>query len=467
MLRRMLSLSILSFAFASAAAAQSGDVVVGEIKTPNLRWGVEKISFEIENKSDDVKFIVVETSIKFKGEYLNPTRVKHTAYPLEPQFSKTISPLVEIPGNYGEATLKIAIFDVVDTLDDLTTATKVYEQPIFLRFHVPSAVAKYWSERITVPPMATNSPDFDDEFSHVLPVMLNDGRTPAQIAQMCECDTSYVSWVIDRLASHGYMYQNMDTVRLNFPVVGTKEAEEFKKLATQTSADLAAILTKNLPAYRSTLDSLVKAKVLDPDTNNFLNTGSVLYHPYPFITTMGLWYDLGQKFVTATSPLTVFYGTDPCHCRIPTFMYAVQGGDYFNGTQYFDFDIAAHRVQVTFGDKVPQVRCPEDLSSLQQLTETKNYTFVDSNKYEIFLWDSTTMHPALRALTAGTMPIIMSTREKVGAIAAQYVQDKQIFGLRYYFWNLVATTTLDRLVKDGLVSRRGNGQFRLISGRRG
>jgi hypothetical protein len=181
---------------------------------------------------------------------------------------------------------------------------------------------------------------------------------------------------------------------------------------------------------------------------------------------MGLWYDLGQKFVTATSPLTIYYGTDPCHCRIPTFMYAVQGGDYFNGTHYFDFDIAANRVQLTFGDRVPRVKCSENLSTEQQFVESKDYTFIESDKYEIFLWDSTTMHPALRALTNGAMPLIMSTRDKVGAIAAQYVQERQIFGLRYYFWNLVATAALDRLVKDGVVSRRGNGQYRMTSGRR-
>lgn len=451
----------------TTAPAQSPDLVVGTIETPNLRWGVQRVTFEIENKSDDVKFVVIETEIKFKGEYLNPVRIAHSYYPLEPQFSRTIKPAVEIPGNYGAATLRIAIYDVVDTLDDLSSAHKVYEQPFFLQFHVAPEVAKYWSERITLPPMVNNSPDFDNEFSHVLPVMLNDGKSPAQVATLCECDTSYVWAVIDRLASHGYFYRNQDTIRVLFPVVETKEAEELKKLADKVSTDLAALLTTNLKGYRGTLDSLVSAKALDPDTNNFLNTGSVLYHDYPMISAMALWYDLGQKFVTGTSPMTVFYGTDPCHARIPPYMYAVQGGDFFNGTHYFDLDIGAQKVQITYGDRFPLLTCPENLSTDTRLAEITDYTFKDNDRFEIFLWDSTTMHPALRTLTKGAVPIITDARDKLLQTATTYGQEKYLRGLRYWLWNLAATQTLNKLSKSGQVSRRGNGQYRFTAARRG
>jgi hypothetical protein len=465
-MRQLMWLSAIVIGAVVPAAAQSPDLVVGNVEMPNLRWGVQHASFEIENKSDDVKFIVVETEIRFKGEYLNPVRLAHSYYPLEPQFSRMIKPLVDIPGNYGEATLKISVFDIVDTLDDLSTATKVFEQPFFLRFHVPSAVAQYWSERITLPPMVTNAPEFDNEFAHVLPVLLNEGRTPAQVATICECDTSYVWSVIDRLAGYGYMYRNQDTVRVLFPVIGTKEAEELKKLADKTSDDFAALLGKNLPNLPGTLDSMVKAKALDRDTNNFLNTGAMLYHRYPMVAAMALWYDLGQKFVVGSTSLSVFYGTDPCHARIPTFMYAVQGGDFFNGSHYFDFDVAPHRVQVTYGDRIPRVKCPEDLSTNQQLIEPIDFTFNEDDKYEIFLWDTTTLHPALRTMTKGAVPIITTARDKVLGTATKYLQEKQIFGLRYWFWNLTATQTLNKLVKSGQVTRRGNGQYRLTSARR-
>jgi hypothetical protein len=466
-MRPLLVLTGLLIVGATAAIAQSSDLVVGTVETPNLRWGTQRAAFEIENKSDDVKFIVIETEITFKGEYLNPVRLAHSYYPLEPQFSRTIKPLVEIPGNYGSATLRISIYDVVDTLDDLSTANKVFEQPFFLKFHVPGAVAKYWSERITLPPMANNSPDFDNEFSHVLPVMLNDGRSPAQVAALCECDTNYVWSVIDKLASYGYLYRNRDTVRILFPVVGTKEAEDLKILADQTSTDLAALLTKNLAGYSGTLDSLVSAGALDPDTNNFLNAGAVLFQKYPMVSAMALWYDLGQKFVTGTSPLTVFYGTDPCHTRIPSFMYAVQGGAFFNGSHYFDFDISANKVQITYGDHIPLLKCPENLSTGRQLSEAKDFTFDENDQSEIFLWDTTTMHPALRTVTKGAIPIITSARDRLLRTATEYVQEKYIHGLRYWFWNLTATQTLNKLTKSGQVGRRGNGLYRLTASRRG
>lgn len=462
-MRQLIWLSAIIITASVPAGAQSPDLVVGKVEMPNLRWGVQQASFEIENKSDDVKFIAVETEVRFKGEYLNPVRLAHSYYPLEPQFSRTIKPKVDIPGNYGEATLKITVFDVIDTLDDLTTATKVFEQPFFLRFHVPGAVAKYWSERITMPPMVTNAPEFDNEFSHVLPLLLNEGRTPGQVAGICECDTSFVWSVIDRMASLGYMYRKLDTVRVLFPVVGTKEADDLRKTADKASDDLAALLGKNLADLGGTLDSMVKSRALDKDTNNFLNTGAVLYHKYPMVAAMALWYDLGNKFVVGNSSLSVFYGTDPCHAHMPSFMYAVQGGDFFNGSQYFDFDVAEHRVQITYGDRVPKVKCPEDLSTSRQLAEVKDFTFDPADKYEIFLWDSTTLHPALRTMTKGAVPIITAARDKLLETAAKYSQEKQIFALRYWFWNLTATQTLNKLVKAGHLTRRGNGQYRLTS----
>jgi hypothetical protein len=467
MQRMLLAAMCIAAATGISASAATHDLVVGNIETPNLRWGVEQASFDITNNSDDIKFIIVETQISFQGEYLNPVRTAHTSYPLEPQFTRTIKPVIDIPGNYGSANLKITIYDVVDTLDELTSGTKVFEQPFFLRFHVPSAVAKYWSERITLPPMVGNSPDFDNEFAHVLPLLLNEGRTPAQIASICECDTSFVWLVIDRLASHGYMYRNADTVRVLFPVVAAKEADELKKLADKTSAEIARILTANLREYPKALDSLVAAKKLDPDTNNFVNTGGLLYQTYPMVAGMALWYDLGQKFVTGTSALSVFYGTDPCHARIPTFMYAVQGGDFYNGTQYFDLAFSSNKVEVSFGDQVPKITCPEDLNTDLQLTEVKDYRYAADSHYEIFLWDTTTMHPALRALTKGAIPALMSVRDKVHELAVSYVQDKFIYGLRYWFWNLTATETLNKLVKSGVVVKRGNGQYRFTTPRKG
>jgi len=101
------------------------------------------------------------------------------------------------------------------------------------------------------------------------------------------------------------------------------------------------------------------------------------------------------------------------------------------------------------------------------LRETKDYTYNNDDKYEIFLWDTTSVHPALRRLTEGSLPILIATREKLKEVATQYVQEKAIFGLRYWFWNLTATQTLDKLVKSGLVTKRGNGQFRMTTARRG
>ena len=64
----------------------------------------------------------------FEGSYINPRRVVHQYYPLEPDETKVVKSVVEVPGNYGRARLFVRLYDVIDTLDALLPGQEVFEQ---------------------------------------------------------------------------------------------------------------------------------------------------------------------------------------------------------------------------------------------------------------------------------------------------------------------------------------------------
>jgi len=99
------------------------EVIVGETGFPKNAWGKQNLSFEVTNQTDWLKFLVVE------GSYATPHRVTRTNFILEPFAKLTVDPELEIPGNYGQMVLWLRIYDVVDTLDDMSLGVQLFEQP--------------------------------------------------------------------------------------------------------------------------------------------------------------------------------------------------------------------------------------------------------------------------------------------------------------------------------------------------
>ena len=111
---------------AGSLAAQQPELVVGSIDFPERAWGNQELPFEVTNNTDWLKFLVIEAHVGFEGSYVNPHRVTRTNVVLEPGKLAVEVDLV-VPSNYGLMTLWLRIYDVVDTLDDLTLGTKIFE----------------------------------------------------------------------------------------------------------------------------------------------------------------------------------------------------------------------------------------------------------------------------------------------------------------------------------------------------
>ncbi|MDH4158555.1 MAG: hypothetical protein OEW00_14905, partial [candidate division Zixibacteria bacterium] len=373
-----------------------------------------------------------------------------------------LSPRVYIPGNYGKADLVMQIYDIVDTLDVLMPDQMFYEQPFTLKYHCPEAIAPYFQEKITMPPFVERHPDFDNEFSRVLVYLIDEGKSPEQIAEMAMADVSFVNEILGTMVDRGYMRNTEQGYFLTFPAITVAEAEAARPLAESTSEALVKMIEKNLPAYWQALDSLVQAGAVSSDSNFFMDGGTIIYRPYAVVSTMFLWFDLGKRFITRRNPLVIYRDTDLCNAHIPDYLYAVQGGDVFNGTNYYYQYHGQRGYKIFYGDRVPDLLCEEGYLDKGRKGFKAEWYYTEESRPEDFVIDTTVIRPVLSALGQGSDSLVTETYFNLQKLAKQFSENFETNGLRYWFWNLVASKTLHKLDEAGIVKRRGNGLFRFV-----
>lgn len=456
----ILLLAILTLA-GTALVAQTPDLEVGNIKNPELMWGAQPVSFEVKSNVDYPKFVVATLDLRFEGTYLNPKRrwkVNTIVPPLEPVM---VTMPLDIPVNFGIAQIELTLYDVVDTLDPVTFGTRIMGQNFQLRFKIPDEIQSYLQERISFPPMVDNNPMLDNEFTRVLLTMLAEGKMVPEIAKLAKVDSQFVYRNINELASRQLVQRKEQSAILKFPFLTAKQAERIKPLAEETSEKLAGLFAANIPAYRKTLDSLVAARKVSKDSSDFLNGGTVLYRMYPVVAALVLWGDLGQKFVTDTALLDIYKETDPCNAYIPRYMYAVQGGDVFNGHQYISISAATGHYTLAFGDRAARIKCPDIYPFPSMLFQGSDWNFEAADNQEIFMIDTVIIAPAIAAITAGSEPIVTSALDGLKKGMDELGPNMFTLGSRLWFWNLIASRTVDKMVAAGTLGRDGNGQYRM------
>ncbi len=436
------------------------DIIVGDITLPKTKWGTMQASFELTNNSEYLKFIKVMIDIKYQGEYLNPTRLFEINVIVYPMDSKKVTPTFSVPPNFGRSELKFSLYDVVDTLDVLLDNQKFMEQPFILKPKTPEGIFPYLSEKITMPPMVNTSPDFDSEFSRILIFMISEGKTIAEISEIAEVDTEVILNLLKPMVAKGYASQIDGVYSLKFPAITPAEAEETKIYSEKISDSLANMIEKNMPLYWAELDKMVQAGKISADKNLFIDGGTILYNPYPVIGGLLLWHDLGRKFITRSAPLKIFNNTDFCKARIPYYMYAVQGGDVFNGTQFYSYNTFQGNYQILYGDNIPEINCEFYHYDRRQINWATGETFKTESNPEIFVLDTIVVMPVVYALDGGMDQMLRGVYDDLFKIADKYNHRKLLFGHRYWFWNLVSTQTMKKLTAKAVISPSGTGQFR-------
>lgn len=443
----------------------SKDLAIGEVEFPSLRWGEQKATLEVTNNGELSKFIVVEIEIQFIGEYLNPNRVAHTNFILSPGETAVLDPTISVPGNFGRSKIFLRVYDVVDTLDVISLGHLAYEQPFFITFNLPDAMVPYFQDKILYPPRVGDDYNFDTEFARLMPLLLSEGNTPGDIAEMAMCDTSFVEKIIGRFMDQGFARKNdKGNYQLNFPVILMEEADEGRKMAMNVADSLANIIGSNIDDYNNVLDSLKMMGRIPKDTNVFYDGGALLYFPYPIISCLGLWWDLAEDFIVPnTPPLSLYTNSNPCNINIPLYMYAVTGGDINSGTHYFSSKSTRSGIMMYFGDEVPKYKCVKDMSKKYKKVHYSTWSLPNEFEPKGFMIDTSIVRPAVDALVRDADPLIKDTYKKVTKLGLSYNHKKITRGYYFWFWNLVATHTTNILIEKGVIVRMGTGQFKFDS----
>lgn len=454
-----LLLIILSILSLSSSVFGDEEIRIGDVSIPNLRWGQQRAIFEVTNLTEDIKFIVITCEIRFGGSYVEANRSTRNSYILEPLESQILRPTIYIPGSYGSAKATVSVYDVVDTLDALLDQQKVFEQPIILNYNVPDGIAPYTQERVTLPPFVETHPEWDNEMSRMLLVLFNDGKSCGEIASLAMADTSFIEGLAENMAKRSLLLTKEKGYKPQFPVILVPEAEEEKKLADKVSDSLVALVKRNMPDYDKQITGLVASGAMSADTTGFLNSGVVMFRKYPIVGGFLLWYDLGRTFITRSAPLDIYSGTDLCNAFIPFYMYAVNGGEFFNGHQFYSYSSQGASLHINWGDKIPTLQCEQDYLLKRSTNQKAMFNFSPGYIPETFIVDTAVMHLGIKSLKKGSEQLLVSTYNQLKEIATKHGHDKVSFGHRYWFWNLAATQAVDKLIADKVIERRGNGQF--------
>ena len=453
---------------AMTVPAQEPEIVIGTIGFPERVWGEQTIKFDVTNTVDWVKYLVLETEVSFEDSYVTPHRVRRTNFTAVPGTSEARA-VMEIPPNYGQLTFWVRVYDVVDTLDDISLGTQVFEQPFKVRFHTPEAVLPYFEERLTMPPLVGEHGIFDNEFSRLLLVFAQEGKSVNEIAGICNTTEDYVRARARELISTGYLRRVNDTADVrefepNIPVITRGYAVDGRALVDSVSVKLADQVTKNLSFRQALIDSLTRDAGFSGDSGAFFEGGTLLYRPFPLVGGLFFWGYLGQKFVTGNEPLEIFKDTDPCRPHLGPLSYLVQGGDYYNGTHYFNAEAAPDAYRAHWSDSIPEIICaPGTTDPRMARLDKANWGYGPGWKGEVHLYDTTFINPMIRHLDVGVEDLMKEAIAGLHELNREYLGTPNVgLGARYWFWNLLATRTLTRLVDEGVLTRTNNGQFRFM-----
>lgn len=465
---RNIVLSVLLIIVAAGCQSEPQDdgLRVGAIDLSDLKWGQTTVPLTVSNPSDYVRYVVisVETQFSDSGDsYLAPNRRTVVKDYLLPGGEKVLEPTVFVPGNYGSAEITFRVYDVVDTLDLLMPSYLISEKSLVKSFPAPKSVQQYRAVPIQLPPRVGEHPFYDNELSRLILLLIHEGKWRGEIAQVTGADTVFVSTVLDRLIQRGDIEEVDGELSLAFAWIGRDQVVEFAEEAEVLSDLLVERIRRNVDEYWAIVDSLASDSIITADRNLTMDRGASLYRLYPTVGGLFLWWDLGSQFITRSAPLVIFDRTDLCNSNIPTYMYAAQATEDQVGNHLYDATISANSYQFIFSDHLPEIICPDDFILRAIRGQRVSSRYGPDDRARLIMFDSSLVRPALEALGGeGIYRLLFDTYISLRDRAAdKYGHARLDYGQRYWFWNLTATRTLEKLATIGLVSSTHNGVYRL------
>jgi hypothetical protein len=249
--------------------------------------------------------------------------------------------------------------------------------------------------------------------------------------------------------------------RLEFPMIRPEEARVSVALADKTALVLGEKITNNMTRYFPLLDSLIAAGAVSKDSNSVFEPTTFLYHPYVVVAGMLLWYDMGHRFISDGKPFLMYRRMDICNSVNARYMYAAPDGEGYNGHHFYTYLTNNKALELIFADFVPEVDCGMDFLVGKRLKRLAAWRFAAGSHPDFFVIDTAAARPLLNLLGAGSQDVLAEALSDLEKLAIESGHGELTLGHRYWFWNLVSSTILDRLLAEGVIEKYKKGHFSL------
>ncbi len=459
---RRLAVTLILFVlclYAGVLSAQEAGITTGELKLPEFKWGAQPVELVVTNNADYMKFVVAIIRVDFKQA--NPPYGRSDRFHdvLVPGQTKTMAPLVYIPGSYGPATIVMDFYDVVDTLDAVSAGEHILQKTVEVSFTEPDTLAKVLDTRLTFPARVEEHPYFESEFSRIALGLIAEGKSAEEIHALTGADRQFVLEQLRFFAGQRFIKQKNDSIDLAMPVLSKEEASVQAQLADKAAVSLAEIIAGNMPAYRKVLDSLIAAKVVPTDSSDLLDDAVVLYKPYPVVGGLLLWHAMGTQFIAGGNDLDMFWGLDICNLPKLEYMYAAPGGADYNGRFFYALLRDGRNTRMVFADHSPDIICTGNFPPKRGASGAARWRHEENDRPEYVMLNLEKVHPAVKVLTTGTSDFLNQTLQQLRESSEQFGRPVLTRGYKHWFWNLAMTKTMDLLIKQGVLSDPGNALY--------
>ncbi|UCD17236.1 MAG: hypothetical protein JSV44_12420 [Candidatus Zixiibacteriota bacterium] len=456
---RIWTRSLLVVLMLGCLPAAASDFEIGDIALSSQSWGDQTATFSVKNISPEHKTITALATVDYSNNYLTPSRSTKTVVVLGSETSTIVRLPVIIPGNYGKCSVKIDLYDVIDSLDMPLESQLIQSREISIDFPMAEDLKPIIIEKLHVPNFVEENDYFDNFINRALVFLLHRGKTVDEITTLVNAETDFVKSAITGLVEAGYLAEKENSHTTAFEVIDQEDIRALRSSIDETAGDVVEVISGNLSAYDSTIAAMIADGKLTADPGNVVDPGSVLHHKYPVIIGLLLWDILGREFVNDGKVFNIFENSDPCNAFMGDFMYLVHGTDDDVGKGFYYYIKDKRSEQFHCGITAMPILCDPRYRELGTRNVYVNWSFVKSQAAIFYFYSENKVRGPLSILMDGAMPFVDGLKKIVDETFGSRGEDSGIRGARLWCWNLVVSKVMAQLEQKQILEREGLGLF--------
>lgn len=457
-----LKCAVLGFALLLLFAplqAQDSDFEVAPIKFDATTWGANTAHLNITYKGYEYKFIVAAAVVEFTEGPLLPRREYRSNFMMEPESTSEIELPILIPASYGKGTIKIELYDVVDTLDQLLESQSFFSKSFPIEFGAPPRLTDELNLDIALPVLMEQNELFDNAISRLVPVFLSRGKSVEEIAKLCNSTPDVIQAEINLLGSEKFLIKAGQKIRPAFMVIEKDDIDALMPALDSTVETLYKTIKANYVNFEEMIETMTEAGELSADKNDVLDPLTILNHRYPLTLTFVLWNLLGRNVITGGMPFDIFSGSDPCNGKMGNFFYMVPAGDdYVGKTFYYQSKVAGvESIYCGYGEF--DIVCEANYKEKEKNNIPARWFFArDSNEMAYIFNSRGLMKPVTELIRNCDVPVD-KLKSRIEEHFKGYLYDMHGEGVRYWAWNMVVTKLMDKFEANGDMDKEGSGLY--------